>query len=211
MDSRSRSISKFERKTKTNILGRINAPCNKRPYSAGSPNPAAGLIMGRRTKISDYRLVKEATKKIAIFYGDMRHGMLKNYYHYIANKSNNIAIDLPIHLERRLLSVVYRMKWASSQISARQLISHKKILINDQKVNKKSYILKIGDKVSLLNSAVDNIHIKESMGSTRFNIPEYLKVLNDGKGCIFSRLPTISEIEYPFKTNYDSLIEFFDR
>ena len=56
-------------------------------------------------------------------------------------------------LERRLYVVVYRLNLAPTIFAARQLVSHKHILVNDKVVNIASYLVSKGDKIYLTESA----------------------------------------------------------
>ena len=66
-------------------------------------------------------------------------------------------------LESRLDNVVYRMGFASTRAEARQLVSHKAVLVNDKKVNIPSYQLNPGDNVSLSNKAQSQSRVKQSL------------------------------------------------
>jgi small subunit ribosomal protein S4 len=66
-------------------------------------------------------------------------------------------------LESRLDNVVYRMGFASTRAEARQLVSHKAILVNEKKVNIPSYQLNPGDNVSLTNKAQSQNRVKQSL------------------------------------------------
>lgn len=65
-------------------------------------------------------------------------------------------------LESRLDNTVYRLGLAPTRPAARQLVSHKHILVNGEPVNIPSYVLKAGDTVELkpkskVNSAVTSL------------------------------------------------------
>ncbi len=64
-------------------------------------------------------------------------------------------------LERRLDNVVYRFGFSCSRTEARQVVSHKQILVNGKVVNVASYMVKPGDKVSVRER---NKKILESKG-----------------------------------------------
>jgi small subunit ribosomal protein S4 len=66
-------------------------------------------------------------------------------------------------LESRLDNVVYRMGFASTRAEARQLVSHKAVLINDQKVNIASYQVAAGDVITLSNGAQAQVRVQQSL------------------------------------------------
>ena len=74
-------------------------------------------------------------------------------------------------LESRLDNVVYRMGLAQSRRGARQLVSHKHIIVNGDLVNIPSYRLKAGDKVGVREKSKSHVAILESLGGTKSNYP----------------------------------------
>lgn len=231
MRKRSVYISKFERKTKTNIQGKTKTPMYLRPYPAGKPNPEAGIIMNRREQFSYYKSLLEDVKKIAIFYGNMRKGQLKKIFRQIVEKKHNSAAHtneeeengqkvvkranikdiLVMRLEMRLSSVVFRMQWAPHQVAAKQLISHGKILVNGKRLDRSSYTVKIGDVIQLHESMWSNPHVIEVMNTNKFPIPSYLEPKKDNKACLVTNYPNIASVTYPFAINFQAIIESFSK
>ena len=62
-----------------------------------------------------------------------------------------LALDIKDFLKRRLQTILVDKKMASTLKGARQLITHKKVLINEKIVNSPSYIVpvELEDKISL--------------------------------------------------------------
>ena len=87
----------------------------------------------------------------------------KTYYKQAARKKGVTGDNLLQILESRLDNVVYRMGFASTRAEARQLVSHKAILVNDKKVNIPSYQLNPGDNISLSNKAQSQSRVKQSL------------------------------------------------
>ena len=92
----------------------------------------------------------------------------------IGIKVNSIADVLSLnkedYLKRRLQSVLVVKRMATTSKGARQLITHKKVLINGKVVNRPSYIVPtyLENKISLKVSKIKSIEKKES----KLEIPE---------------------------------------
>lgn len=102
-----------------------------------------------------YKTVLQNKKKINLFYGGLLKKQLKKQK-YVLAKNKNLFINkfnrnlLFIELfEKRLDVVLYRSHFVPSIIEARQLILHNHVKINQKVINKKAYILKSGDFISI--------------------------------------------------------------
>ena len=116
----------------------------------------------RRPRISDYGVQLREKQKVRRIYGVMEK-QFKTYYKQAAKKKGVTGDNLLQMLESRLDNVVYRMGFASTRAEARQLVSHKAILVNDKKVNIPSYQLNPGDNISLSNKAQSQSRVKQSL------------------------------------------------
>jgi small subunit ribosomal protein S4 len=87
----------------------------------------------------------------------------KTYYKHAARMKGVTGDNLLQILESRLDNVVYRMGFASTRAEARQLVSHKAVLINDQKVNIASYQVAEGDVITLSNGAQAQARVQQSL------------------------------------------------
>jgi ribosomal protein S4, bacterial/organelle type len=116
----------------------------------------------RRSRISDYGVQLREKQKVRRIYGVMEK-QFKTYYKEAARKKGVTGDNLLQMLESRLDNVVYRMGFASTRAEARQLVSHKAILVNEKKVNIPSYQLNPGDNVSLTNKAQSQNRVKQSL------------------------------------------------
>ena len=116
----------------------------------------------RRPRISDYGVQLREKQKVRRTYGVMEK-QFKTYYKQAARKKGVTGDNLLQMLESRLDNVVYRMGFASTRAEARQLVSHKAILVNDKKVNIPSYQLNPGDNISLSNKAQSQSRVKQSL------------------------------------------------
>tara|TARA_B110000008_G_C16698325_1_gene455645 strand:+ start:83 stop:706 length:624 start_codon:yes stop_codon:yes gene_type:complete len=116
----------------------------------------------RRPRISDYGVQLREKQKVRRIYGVMEK-QFKTYYKHAARMKGVTGDNLLQILESRLDNVVYRMGFASTRAEARQLVSHKAVLINNKKVNIASYQLLAGDVVTLSQKAQAQVRVQQSL------------------------------------------------
>jgi len=66
-------------------------------------------------------------------------------------------------MERRLDVIVFRLHWALSIYSAKQLINHKNITINGRIITKPSYLVKENDTIGVSYDKYSRALIKENL------------------------------------------------
>jgi small subunit ribosomal protein S4 len=102
----------------------------------------------RRGRLSDYGVQLREKQKVRRIYGVLEK-QFRNYYKEAARLKGATGENLLQLLESRLDNVVYRMGFGSTRSEARQLVSHKGILVNGRVVNIPSYKVAPGDVVSV--------------------------------------------------------------
>lgn len=109
----------------------------------------AGKGMGRADKkLSEYGEQLLEKQRLKAYYGVLE----KQFIRYVerAMKSKDITGEALVKsLECRLDNMVYRIGFATSIRQARQFVSHGHILVNNQKVDRPSYEIKVGDEITL--------------------------------------------------------------
>ena len=155
----------------------------------------------RRPRLSDFGLQLREKQKIKRMYC-LLEKQFRNYYKLAAKQKGSTGENLMVLLERRLDNVVYRLGFASTRNEARQLVSHKSILVNGQVVNIPSFLCKPGDVISIREKAKNQGRIKaaialsEQRASCDWLTPE----LSAFKGT-FSSLPTLDDLPPDFNVN----------
>ena len=123
----------------------------------------------RRAKKSEYAIQLMEKQKAKYTYGILEK-QFRNIYDK-ANRGKGITGELLLQLcESRLDNVVYRMGISNTRDGARQLVSHKHILVNGSIVNIQSYTLRPGDKISIREKSKS---LKSIESSLRENLSEY--------------------------------------
>ena len=116
----------------------------------------------RRPRISDYGVQLREKQKVRRIYGVMEK-QFKTYYKHAARMKGVTGDNLLQILESRLDNVVYRMGFASTRSEARQLVSHKAILVNDKKVNIPSFKINPGDIISIAEKAQKQSRVQQAI------------------------------------------------
>ena len=131
----------------------------------------------RRLRLTDYALQLRQKQKVRRIYGVLEK-QFRNYYKAAAGQKGATGENLLKLLEGRLDNVVFRMGFAVTRAQARQLVSHKSIMVNDQLVNIPSYQVVSGDVVSIREKAKSQLRIKEAitLNQELDLIPEWVDV-----------------------------------
>ena len=156
---------KLVRKFGENIFGnpKYDRLLNRKPYNPGQHGQS------RRAKLSNYGIQLREKQKIKFMYG-----LLEKQFRLTFQKADKMKGETGTNmlqlLESRLDNVVHRLGFAISRPAARQLVSHKHILLNGKCVNIPSLIVKPGDVVSIRNKSKKMDCIIESMKNIKGDI-----------------------------------------
>ncbi len=147
-----------------------------------------------RTRNSDYALQLRAKQRIRRIYGVLEK-QFRNYYKAADLKKGATGTNLLNLLESRLDNVVYRMGYASTRAEARQLVSHKSILVNDQITNIASYQVNVGDEVKIREKAKKQQRIVDALTVTeQYGFPAWLEVNSKDMTGLFKSYPDREEL-----------------
>ncbi len=116
----------------------------------------------RRTRLSDYAIQLREKQKVRRIYGVLEK-QFRNYYKKADRQKGATGENLLKLLESRLDNVVYRMGFGSTRSEARQLVSHKAILVNGQSVNIASYQVMPEDVVSVAEKSRGQLRIQAAL------------------------------------------------
>jgi len=205
MTKRLNAKHKIDRRLGCNLWGRPRSPFNKRNTKPGQHGPTL------RRKPSDYGTQLLAKQKLKFYYGDISEHQFKKIYKKAMNKKGDtgqIFIEL---LERRLDSVVYRMKFVPTIFSARQFVNHGHVRVNGKKVNISSYVVQDGDEIQVRDQSKNMTLLQGSISSQEREIPEYLEVDQKELKGRFLRAPLINDVPYPVVMEPNLVIEFYSR
>lgn len=181
---------KVQRRLGTELpgLGKPGA-LERRPYPPGENG-------NKRRKYSDYALRLEEKQKIRVHYG-LREEQLRRF---IRNSKKGSAANwvnkLMGLLERRLDNVVFRLGFAPSIRSARQLCSHGHILVNGAEVTVGSFVVPQGAKVEVAPKSRENQIVLQAQKAPRLEVPDYLR--KEGDSGIVQAIPGTEHVPFQF-------------
>lgn len=157
-------------------------------------------------KLSDYGQQLREKQKLRITYGVMEKQMHK-YYEVATKTPASTGTALLKLLERRLDNVIYRLGFAPTRASARQLVAHNHVKLNEKKAAVPSILVKIGDVVSLKDKTLKIPVVAKMLEDKNKNVPVWLeRAGNSGK---ISRFPERDEIDTI--VNEQLIVEYYSR
>ncbi|HWM68994.1 MAG: small subunit ribosomal protein [Gammaproteobacteria bacterium] len=140
--------------------------------------PPGGIKGERRQRLSDYGTQLREKQKLRRMYGVLER-QFSNYYTEAARRAGATGENLLKLLECRLDNVVYRMGFAATRAEARQLVSHKSMLVNEKPVTIASYQVKAGDVVQVREKSRKQLRIQAAMTvAQQVGLPDWVE-LND--------------------------------
>ncbi len=136
----------------------FSAKCafEKRSYIPGQHG------QGRRSKLSEYGIQLREKQKVKRMYGVLE-SQFRNYYERASRQKGVTGENLLSILESRLDNVIYRLGFAPSRNSARQLVLHRHFTVNGRRVNVPSYRVKPGDIISVQDKSRKLTVVHDSM------------------------------------------------
>jgi len=204
MTKRAASKYKIDRHLGVNLWGRPKSPINKREYRPGQHGQ-------RRSKPSDFGVQLLAKQKLRGYYGNVGERQFRRYYQEAMRRKGNNGEMLIQQLERRLDTVVYRMKFAVTMFAARQTVNHGHVLVNGKKVNISSYQVKDGDVIELREKAKKFATSLVAAQLAERDVPEFMTVNHDDMKGTFVRAPGMSDVPYPVQMEPNLVIEYYSR
>lgn len=163
----------------------------------------------KRTRNSDYALQLRAKQRLRRIYGVLEK-QFRNYYKAADLQKGATGQNLLNFLESRLDNVIYRMGFASTRAEARQLVSHKAIIVNGQLINIPSYQVAAGDVVTLREKAKSQQRIKEALVvAEQYGFPQWVEVNPKEMSGTFKSLP--DRVDLGSEINEQLVVELYSK
>lgn len=204
MTKRLESKHKIDRRLGVNLWGRPKSPLNKRDYRPGQHGQ-------RRTKPSDFGVQLLAKQRLRGYYGNIGERQFHRYYEEAMRRKGDNGENLIQLLERRLDAVVYRMKFAPTVFSSRQIVNHGHILVNGKKVNISSYQVREGDVIEVRGKAKQMPVVIMASELAERDVPDYVTVDHKEMKGTFVRIPKMDEVPYPVHMEPNLVVEYYSR
>ena len=130
----------------------------------------------RPKRLSDYAVQLREKQKLRRIYGVLER-QFRRYYKEASQGKGSTGENLLQLLECRLDNVVYRMGFGSTRSEARQLVSHRAILVNGKSVNVPSFQVRPNDRIAIREKSKKQLRIQDSLNvAEQFGFPEWVDV-----------------------------------
>ena len=176
---------------------------DKRNYPPGFHGPSR-----RRRKLSEYGVQLKEKQKAKYTYGVLEK-QFANLFHK-AQRTKGITGEVLLQLlEARLDNVVYRLGIANTRAAARQLVSHRHIVVNGKVVNIASFSVKPGDVVGVREKSKTLEVIINSLASSSRSRTAWLEWDNSLMSGKFLNVPERTEI--PENIKEQLIVELYSK
>jgi small subunit ribosomal protein S4 len=163
----------------------------------------------RRTRISDYGLQLREKQKLRRIYGVLER-QFRNYYKEAARRKGSTGENLLQLLETRLDNVVYRMGFGATRAEARQLVSHKAIVVNGNVVNVPSYQVSAEDVIAVREKAKKQARIGDAIEiAAQRGLPIWIEVDAQKMEGVFKTVPERQDL--PADINESLVVELYSK
>jgi small subunit ribosomal protein S4 len=162
-----------------------------------------------RGKISDYGLQLREKQKVKRMYGILEK-QFRGYFVRAERMRGVTGTNLLVLLERRLDNVVYRLGFANSRAQARQLVLHNHVLVDAQRVNIPSYLVKVGQTVQVTEKSRSSAVVRDALeAAARRGCPPWLELEKDEAKGRMSMFPTREDITMPIQEHL--IVELYSK
>lgn len=190
------------------VCGKTKCASRRKPYPPGIHG--RGSKRGRRRMISEYGAQLREKQKLKFLYGLNERPFKNLVSRASAAKGTDTTRRVIELLERRLDNVVFRLGFAPSRRAARQMVSHRHILVDLRPVTIPSYTVKIGQSIQIRPRSLSlglfrdlDLHLK------KYEPPSWLLLDKEKKECRVAVSPRADEAESGI--NLPAIIEFYSR
>lgn len=166
-------------------------------YLARRPNPPRQRK--RRVKVTEYGSQVLEKQKAKFFY-NLRERQFRRLVDMGLASAKDSSLALAQLLETRLDNVVFRAGYAVTHFQARQLVSHRHVLVNGKNVNIPSAQLKPGNTATVASVIYHD---------EKVTVPDWLAVDHKKNTIAVKRLPAKEDIVTDI--DFEKIISFYSR
>ena len=177
------------------MLKGIRCETAKCPIEKKERNLGPGMHGWRRGRASEYAVRLREKQKVKRYYGLLERQFNRIFRQAERVKGNTGELLLQL-LERRLDNVVYKLNFAPSRKTSRQMITHGHIYVNGRKVDVGDYIIKVGDKITAKSSEKSIKKIKQQLESNpNFTTQSWLQLDMEVPSATIVALPSREDVQ----------------
>jgi small subunit ribosomal protein S4 len=161
------------------------------------------------TRFSEFAIRLREKQKVKRIYG-LQEKQFESYFNEANRLPGNTGESLLVLLERRLDNVVYRLGFASSLAQSRQLVRHGHYLVNGKKVTVPSYLVSVGDVVSIAEGSRPKKVIVEAIEmAQRRGVPPWIALEREQFRGSLRSLPARGDLTMPISEKL--IVEHYSR
>jgi small subunit ribosomal protein S4 len=164
----------------------------------------------RRPKVAGYGLQLREKQKVKRTYGLLER-QFRGYFRKAEQAKGPTGENLIVMLERRLDNVVKRTGFAASHAQARQLVLHGHVNVNGKKVNIPSYLVSVGEEITLKPKMYQNTMVLEARNVAQSqNTVPWLEIDRDNFKARIVAMPKRENIQTPV-FNEQLIVELYSK
>jgi len=190
---------KIMRALGTPLPGLSSKSIEDRPYPPGQHGQKA-------KRKSDFGVKLMEKQKLRYNYG-LNESQIRRLFAEAKRAKMPTGDKLLELLERRLDNAVFRAGFAPTALAARQLVRHRHVLLNGERVNIPSIRIKPGDTLTLHGKAGQIPVVVESLKEPALNRPEWLAYDEAQHSATIKRVPMADEV--PFPIDVQQVVEYY--
>ena len=174
----------------------------RKPYGPGQHGRS------RFTRKSEYAIQLEEKQKAKYTYG-LLEKQFRNLYEAASAKEGVTGEILLQSLECRLDNTVFRLGFAKTRRQARQLVTHKHIVVNGGVVNIPSYSVQPGDVISLRPKSRNLELVEDSISGSSKSKYKWVETDPKSRSGKLLYVPALDEI--PENINVQLIVELYSK
>lgn len=159
-------------------------------------NRPPGMHAWRRKKAGDYGIRLREKQKVKRYYGVLERQFML-YFRMAERQKENTGGALLSLLERRLDNVVYKLGFAPSHRSARACVVHGHIHVNGRRVNRPSFMVNQGDRITVKPSERSKGFVRLALGEGGPSVQGWLQLDAQNLEGTVAALPTREDVQIP--------------
>ncbi len=182
----------------------------KCPMERDSRNKPPGMHAWRRGKSSTFAIRLREKQKVKRYYG-LSEAQFRRVFDIADRSHDNTGLAMLQLLERRLDNIVYKAGFAGSRKTARQMIAHGHVHVNGRKLDRPSYTVHPGDRVTVSGRTQSQKFAKEQIGpdGARPLAGDWLSVDFNKLEAVVNDLPSREDVMIPVEEHL--IVEFCSR
>ena len=160
-------------------------------------------------KVSEYGLQLREKQKAKFIYG-VQEKPFRNLYEKASRMPGLVGTNLMTMLELRLDNIIFRMGFARTRREARQVVSHRHVLVNGKIVNIPSYRVEPGDTIEIKEKSKSLQRFKDIAEVTKgIAVPAWMESSVDSLSGKVNEKPLREQIDVP--VNETLIVELYSK